>query len=363
MATVLTGLPPRAHGTNQRDDALGQGLTTLAERLQKAGYATAAFVTNPNLAPTFGFDQGFAAYSFLKEKRVERGYVRSDVMHREALQWLEHDRPGDRPFFLYLHSMDPHDPYLTSGGEETVGTRSFMRALEQGRISVSPDLRQRLLALYDEGIAFNDTGIAALLSRLDASGLGRDTLVVVMADHGEEFFDHGWWRHGKTLFEEQLRIPLLVRWPGGWKTGVRVTGPARQIDVVPTILEGVGLGAEAAGLPGRSLARLAAGNDRGEEPEFALLDLDGRWVESLRLGPSKFVRYFSHDRSRGTEALFDLSADPLEKANVADGQPESVAFLGALLESPAFAGRAGAVGQASIDRELAERLRAVGYVH
>lgn len=363
MATVLTGLPPRSHGTHRRGDALSPALTTLAERLQQAGYATAGFVTNPNLAPSFGFDQGFDTYVFLTEKRVERGYVRSDVLHHDALTWLEHDRPSDRPFFLYLHSMDPHDPYVTAGGEQKVGTTAFMRALEQGRIPVSPVLRQQLLALYDDEIAFNDAGLAALLSRLDASGLGRDTLVVVLADHGEEFFDHGWWRHGKTLFEEQLRIPLLVRWPGGWKAGVRVERPARQIDVAPTILEAVGLGADAAGLPGRGLARLAAGTAVADEPEFALLDVDGRWVESLRLGPSKLVRYFSYDRPRGLEELFDLGADPLEAANIAALQPEAVAFLGALLESPAFGGRPGVVGRATIDADLAERLRAVGYVH
>ena len=373
MATVLTGLPPRSHGAHRREDALPPSVTTLAERLRTSGYDTAAFVTNPNLTSVFGFDQGFLKYEYLAEAKPGEGHARSDVLHARVTRWLE-ERTDPRPFFLYAHSMDPHDPYVDPAerrpGEAQptatqdagrIGSSAFMRALEQGRVSGSRVLREQLLHLYEAEIRFNDAGFGRLLNRLAERSLAEDTLVVLLSDHGEEFAEHGWWRHGKTLYEEQLRVPLVLRLPGGRFAGRRVPGTARHVDVVPTILDVLGLPPDAA-LPGRSLLALGEGPGAEEDPVCAYLDVDGRSLESVAFAGRKLVRYLSYDRPRPAEELFALDRDPGETRPLAGESGTELPFLRALIENPRLAGRPIPGKTVTIDPELEERLRAVGYV-
>lgn len=373
MATILTGLPPRSHGAQRREDALPPSVTTLAERLRTSGYDTAAFVTNPNLASAFGFDQGFLKYEYLAEAKPGEGHARSDVLHARVTRWLE-ERTGPRPFFLYAHSMDPHDPYVDPGerrpgGAQSaaipdpgrIGSSGFMRALEQGRVSGSPALREQLLRLYEAEVRFNDASFGRLMDRLTERGLAEDTLVVLLSDHGEEFAEHGWWRHGKTLYEEQLRVPLVLRLPGGRFAGRRVPDAARHVDVVPTILDVLGLPPDAA-LPGRSLLALEEGPAAEENPVCAYLDVDGRSLESVAFAGRKLVRYLSYDRPRPAEELFALDRDPGETRPLAGGSGPELPFLRALVENPRLAGRPIPGKTVTIDPELEERLRAVGYI-
>ena len=373
MATVLTGLPPRGHAAHRREDALPPTVTTLAERLRTSGYDTAAFVTNPNLTSVFGFDQGFERYEYLAEAAPGEGHVRSDVLHARVTRWLE-GRTDPRPFFLYAHSMDPHDPYVDPSERRQgrvdstptkdvgrIGSAGFMRALEEGRVSGSPALREQLLRLYEAEIRFNDAGFGRLMERLAERGLAEDTLVVLLSDHGEEFAEHGWWRHGKTLYEEQLRVPLVLRLPGGRFAGRRVPGTARHVDVVPTILDVLGLPPDAA-LPGRSLMGLGEGRGAAEEPVCAYLDVDGRSLESVAFAGRKLVRYLSYDRPRPAEEFFALDRDPGETRSVAGESEAELPFLRALIQDPRLAGRPIPGTTVAIDPELEERLRAVGYV-
>ena len=373
MATVLTGLPPRSHGAHRREDALPGSVTTLAERLRTSGYDTAAFVTNPNLTSVFGFDQGFEKYEYLAEGWPGEGHARSDVLHARVTRWLE-GRTDPRPFFIYAHSMDPHDPYVDPGARlpaaapsaaskdaGRIGSAAFMRALEEGRVRASPELRAELLRLYEAEIRFNDEGFGGLMDRLDERGLAENTLVVLLSDHGEEFAEHGWWRHGKTLYEEQLRVPLLFRLPGGRFAGRRVKETARHVDVVPTILDALRLPPDAA-LPGRSLLALGEGPGAEEDPVCAYLDVDGRSLESVALAGRKLVRYLSYDRPRPAEELFALDRDPGETRSVAGEGGTELSFLRALIENPRLAGRPIPRETVAIDPELEERLRAVGYV-
>ncbi len=242
VASIMSGLLPRAHTANRRGDALPPGIDTLAERLNRLGYATAGFVTNPNLASAFGFDQGFDTYELLVEEDPQRGYIRSDALNLRGIEWLENRRPAE-PFFLYMHSMDPHDPYLSgaSKGEpaDAIGTMEFMTALEDGRITPSNEIRKRLLELYDSEIAFNDQHFGRLLDWLQRVELYGSTLIVLVSDHGEEFEDHGWWRHGKTLYQEQLggsphrEMAGRARRRGSAGGCGSARRPATDVDVLP----------------------------------------------------------------------------------------------------------------------------------
>jgi arylsulfatase A-like enzyme len=374
MASILTGLPPLAHGANRRDQAVTAELQTLAERLREAGWDTAGFVTNPNLAPQFGFDQGFGRYALLEQADARLAYVPSGELNDAALAWLG-QRDAPEPFFLYLHSMDPHDPYFAhigdrpgragAGDRSEAGSILFMRAIEHGRIAPTPAIRRQLLELYASEIRYNDARIGELLDRLAARGLDRNTVVVLLSDHGEEFEDHGWWRHGKTLFEEMLHVPFLIRWPDRRHAGLRVGTRAAHVDVVPTLLELLGL-PPAPGLPGRSLVPAVEGREipRAPAPAYAWLDLDGRVVEAVVLDDWKLIRSLARARNSPSVALYDLGLDPSETLNRSAHPGAPLGLLSALIRNPRLAGRpTGARTEIAIDPQLEERLRAVGYLH
>ena len=263
VVSIFTGLNPQLHGVNGRKDALAGEALTIAETLWEAGYDTAAIYTNGNLSH-MGMGQGFKHYQHLREGTHRGIHQPSDRLHDEALRWLSR-RDRAKPFFLYLHSTDPHSPYTPPEGylervgetvaDPDVGLIENVRELKRDVLDES--VRNDLVSLYDAEIAFNDEQFGRLIDELVRQGLYDSTMILVVSDHGEEFFDHGWWQHGKTLYQEQLGVPLVIRFPGGEGAGRVVGEIAQHIDLFPTILDVAGVPAPVA-LPGRSLR----GDDR-----------------------------------------------------------------------------------------------------
>ena len=411
VATVLTGLDPRVHGVHGRDDRLPAAVVTLPERLQELGYDTLAVVTNGNVAPAFGFDQGFDRFTYLPERPRRGRHRRSNRVTELAGAWLEERVAGStmspsqmspsqmspsqlspgrlprgetsggerRPFFMYLHTTDPHAPYTPApryrerflGGASppaAFGSLPHLRELAEDHAALSSAAVADLVALYDAEIAFNDHSFGALLDRLESLGLARDTLVVFLADHGEEFGEHGGWQHGRTLYQDQLHVPLVLRLPGGVLAGTRRTELVQQTDIVPTVLEVVGAPLPE-GLQGRSLVRRIPGGPDLEvtdelRPAFAVLDLDGNQVEAALDRDRKLVRRHRTARPwpRRIE-LFELAADPQERLDRSATRPVWLGYLDALLRSRHVLWPAAAPAeQAVIDAELADELRALGYV-
>jgi arylsulfatase A-like enzyme len=379
-ATVLTGLDPRVHGVHGRSDRLPDEIVTLPERLQSMGYETAAVITNGNVSAAFGFNQGFDEFTYLAERaRRDRRWL-SHRVTEIAGAWLEArvERGEPRPFFLYLHTADPHAPYspepsfrrrfLEREPAPRAGSLPHLRALEQGDLAADADTVADLIALYDAEIAFNDHSFGLLLDRLEALDLARDTLVVFLSDHGEEFADHGGWQHGRTLYQEQLHVPLVLRLPAAALAGERRSELVQQTDVVPTILEVVGAPA-APGLQGRPLVRRAAGAPEllpavARHPAFAVLDLDGAVGEASFDRDHKLVRRAGGASMRPPQVeLFDLSRDPAERLDLAAAEPVRLGYLEALLRSRGVLWPVGVPAElAAIDEELAAELRALGYV-
>ena len=226
----------------------------MAEVLAAEGYQTAAFSGNPNVVPAYGMDQGFDFFA----RRLKRT---SEDFNAMTFEWLD-QRDLERPFFLYVHTLDPHAPYQPP---------------EEFREKFAPDADQMpswqpswkwplealpyLLDLYEAEIAYNDASFGVLLDALRERGLYDDTLIVVISDHGEEFKEHGRWRHGATLYAESLEVPMVIRLPGQTE-GIRVSTPVQHIDVMPTLLEALGLVSPAT-VEGRSLLGLATGRIGG----------------------------------------------------------------------------------------------------
>ena len=330
MASLLTGVEPGVHGVMQREDVLTEGWSLLSERLSSQGYSTGAIVTNPNIGSFFGFDQGFDEFHELYARR-EPGSVgstelvtRSDEVTRRAIEWI--DRHSTGPFFLLLLTTDPHWPYLPPEGFDRYGGDYAGPVRDGGnwakRTGLAPADRERIRSFYYGEVAFNDASFGRLLGHLRESGLEDDTLVIFTADHGEEFWEHGLRGHGKQLFEESLRVPLILRWPALGRPGRRLAGPVALVDVVPTVLDLLGLPVSDL-VQGRSLV---GGRDRAASVH-ARLDLGEESLSALVTGPWKLIRADGARRS----ALFHLGSDPGERRDLARVESDRVEALEAQL--------------------------------
>ena len=311
VATLFTGLWPHQHGALVPGVVLDDELDTLAERLQAAGYHTGALVTNGIIPADMGFDQGFDTYEMLEESAG--GYASSHSLNDAATAWLQQARA---PFFLYLHSNDPHFPYVDNPDE--VGGMNWLLALWEGEIADAAQHRAALSDAYDREVSRNDRTFGELLDAIDEAELAEETLVVFTADHGEEFYDHEGWAHGQTLFGELIDVPLMIRIP--WRAG-EVRRDGRHIDVMPTLLSSAQLSPPAR-LPGVDLC-----HEEAPDVSFGHLQLEEQVLVSVEQGDLKMIQ----DRSAGTARTYDRATDPGEQDAITEPQPALEALIEAHL--------------------------------
>lgn len=408
--TLLTGWPASVHGvigTNLdgpaadyvmlTQTASAEKFATLAERLRQRGYSTAAFTGGAGVSREAGLDRGFELFLEPPDSGVG-GYSLAPIDVSKALGWLRTARERDRPYFLFLHTYLLHAPYIPPepyasrfdpGYEGPILRREdFVRANTRGaeiarQFWRAVDLKnpgeaaiRRLEALYDGEIAQMDDILAGLFEEFDRMGLREDTVIVLTSDHGEQFFEHGDFEHRAPVpWEQLIRVPLLVFFPRTAGRGFRVAGVAGAVDVLPTLLDALGLPADA-GLPGRSLLgdlparRLAAGKPAVTEMiRKAAVSADGRaWepVESFRSVRDeryKLVTYSGIDRE---DLFFDLWEDPREeRSRLTD--PSLRAEVSRLRAAAAELDRLGRTNRAAgrVARpspDLSRQLKALGYM-
>jgi arylsulfatase A-like enzyme len=373
VASVFTGLNPQVHGTNERTDAIPDSVDLLAEIFQEMGWDTAAVITNGNVGKKFGFDRGFQVFNWLRERaQLPEVHQLSDKVNEQAFPWLENRSP-ERPFLLYLHTTDPHGPYMPRSPyrEQFAATvtdpslGSNDRIAELGRVGADADdeVVKALSDLYDAEIAFNDAAFGLLLDKLRELGLYESTLIVLLSDHGEEFGEHHQMAHGKSLFDEQLKVPLVIRFPDGRGVGDKAHSMARQIDILPTLLDYVGADIPPA-VQGRSLLpAVTAGEASIEEVSYAYLDLDARHLESVSTVSHKLISYLSSPTSLASrEELFDLESDAAELVDIAEDDVVWKGYLKSLLLFRRQFWQPLDAPQVEADEELKRRLRAAGYL-
>jgi arylsulfatase A-like enzyme len=371
MATLLSGLGAAAHGAQGRDDSLPAAIPLVSEALRDAGFATAAVVANPNVGSVFGFDRGFDEFIELYARR-EKGPVgvaelrtTADEVTRRAVEWLAR---APRPFFLVVLTIDPHSPYRPPARHDRYGRgiASFVTgsSADLNRKDLTPADRERLRSLYLAEVAANDEALGALLAHLEAAGELDATAVILTSDHGEEFWEHAGRGHGHTLYDELLRVPLIVRYPARFAAGARVRERAQLVDVAPTLLELAGLPPDPR-LPGRSLL---APDPQRPRPAHASLRLGPHRLDAVVVGEEKLVV----DRARGREALYDLSDDPGETRDRAAERAERTAALRGELEVGLAAearvaaelrgGQAAPIAPDALPPEVVQSLRELGYL-
>ena len=333
IASILTALPPRDHGITSWREALSEEHLTLAEHLRASGYQTEAIISHQILTERYQFNQGFNEYnSSVFSEGHPHDISSAGQVTDLAIECLD-QRPRDRPLFLWLHYFDPHAEYIAHPGFDFG---------EEERID-----------LYDSELAWTDHHLGRLLDHLAASGLDEDTVVAIIGDHGEEFLDHGSWQHSNQLFEEVMRVPLIIDAPG-LEAG-RVSAVVPESDLAPTLLSLAGLDIpdafHGAAMP-VTKGRLAPQDRPVFMETFRYADKRGV-VES----DWKVVQDLKADRV----SLYNLREDPLEKNDVADDYPEVRERLLVSLGAHYSETRAEVEAQDLSEAEI-ERLRALGYI-
>jgi arylsulfatase A-like enzyme len=346
---MFTGLADTVHGCLDMDQRLDDSRKTLAERLKGVGYATVGFFSGPALHPVFGVAQGFdkyvdcTSYCRLTIKVVSAGQsldggvvesrsnadITNPRVYEEVQKWLTANQR--RPFFMFIHMWDVHfdfippPPYDRMFDPDYQGTVTGENFIIDSSINAKMSKRdlEHIIALYDGEIAWTDGYIGKILDDFDALNLRDSTIVMLLADHGEEFFEHGRKGHRQTLYDEVIRIPLIIRYPGRIPAGQRFREQARMIDVVPTLLELVGMPAPT-DVMGQSLAPLFTGR-RLTNDTLAVSELFsvGRESRSFRRCDRKMIY---NEQTKGA-MFYNLLADPGEKAPLPDATGEVAKLL------------------------------------
>ena len=317
LASVFTSQFTSTHQCLSFGSRLSESFTTLTELLLAAGYDTACVTSHVFTTTRHGLQQGFVHFddSYAYPAVDPEDAITSQVISDEGIRFLEQKRAAadPDPWFLWLHYFDPHDRYMEHPGI----TDEFVTPGERDNDTVRRDL-------YDGEIRYTDGHVGRVLDALGELGLAEDTIVVLFSDHGEEFLDHGSRGHGHTLFRELVRVPLAIRAPGIEPR--RVTRTVRTVDVLPTLLELVGL-APPADAAGTGLVGLMRGEEVAVPPALAEIHPTGAPPQdSLTDDRYKLVVQYDGDTKRSM--LFDLRSDPLEQRDVAAEHPEVVERLG-----------------------------------
>jgi arylsulfatase A-like enzyme len=357
--SMLTSTLPGTHGGTDMKQAFNRSVPTVAELLKAQGVATHAVTSHLYVSPTYGLDAGFDSMNFRQDRLAEN-------VANHAMDLV--DRFGDRPFLIFLHFYDPHWHYApppevlkifeTSYAGKLTGNLKDFQNLRPDQ--VKPADLDHLLALYDGEIRYTDNEVGRLITHLKERDVLRGTLLVVTSDHGEEFLDHGSWEHQKTLYEEVIRVPLMMAGPG--VAPRRETQPTSLLDIAPTILDFLSVKPGPA-MKGVSLLRPVA--DAREMYGETDHTLDGARLSFLRGGARSWKAILRSDAARREERSsewYDLARDPGEKTNrpPADALRSSIE---ARAKDLALKSRSAAASKpVELSPEQKEKLRALGYV-
>ncbi len=388
-SSLFTGLFPSSHGADSGHLHLDEEFRTLAESLHDAGYRTLGYVANPWAGRQYGLDQGFDTYEeFWRKTQKERedaGAAELNGKVERFLAWRQDNTAArDQPFFIFVNYLEPHLPYnphepwrsrFLSPGTDRAAVERLRRfkhpdevkyvlglgGLQAGDLSVLSDL-------YDGEISYVDGKVGELAGFLRARGLLDGTVLVITSDHGEAIGDHGFLDHKMSVFQELLRIPLVVRYPAAVEPGQRIEEPVMLQDLFPTLLGLAGVPVEDAKdrgsrqreslvLPGihglrREGARSApgAGGEASADTGPTLVSEFARPIQFLEIIQERFpeVRISPWDRalvgyrsgaeklhwaSDGRHRLYDLARDPMETTDLAADHPDRVRALAAQVES------------------------------
>ena len=418
FGAIFSGEYPESHGATGKVSALPDEVDTFAEVLRDGGYYTKGYSNNPNIASVFNYGQGFIDYVDLKPSlyfwaqpsskklvlydilrkvvnvvygklggliRITDFYQPADSVTDTGLEWIDGDtRPEDTPFMLFVHYMDPHDPFRDPENPGKGFARVQMGNPDpdaqkketplQKILGQKPDtrtLKERMINAYSYEIEFMDTEVGRLLDGLRERGLYDDSLIIFTADHGEEFYEHGGWWHGLSLYDEQIAVPLLIKLPGNAHGGAVNPGIARHVDLAPTLARLTGL-ERSERWQGESLFddELGPGNSLTTHG-YAHLEFEGIELRAVRTEMFKLINSNEgNKRNYPPVELYDLGLDPEEQENLIGSDAESAydedltRLSDVMVEMRGFITEGAAEPRVSLEgmEALEEELGAIGYL-
>jgi arylsulfatase A-like enzyme len=395
--SLFTGLTLFHHGVLHEAYAFDNSIPTLADLLREQGYSTGAFTGGGYVSSRFGFAKGF---DFYFDEGGIPDLTSSATLFQKSFDWIR--KNSDKKFFLFLHTYQVHEPYNSPPPfgqcflakddpwkglnlKQYLGIKGIYRPLPE-------NLKKNVVALYDGEIRYMDEAlIGPLLQGLKSLNLYDQTMIIFTSDHGEEFYDHGAWGHGQSLYNELIRVPLIIKFPSSKQEGQKIDSYARLIDVLPTVLEELRISYSASRFDGRSLLPLLDGKEK--EPRDFLGEVYGKieFTSPLRFANPSLRRvaindnhyklifsiyhndnsYFFSPPPPHPETfdiqVYDLIKDPEERVNLASQKQDVIRRLLVKIESYYAHGKKGQgrgkTGTRSVDQSLSDQLRALGYLH
>lgn len=403
--TMFTGLYPSMHGVmnfaNPDKDREGKrvrrvlpnDIQTLAEILRDEGYMTAGFTAGGNTSGELGFARGFDQY-FDRASGMTAGTGDRRFNLDIAIRWLRIAAPQPRPFFVFLHTYIPHSPYLpppefagrynadydgdipdweTASAEKELRGKSLDAFFWSFVDEKDPADREHLRALYDEELHYADSWLEGLLREFDRLGLADDTVFVITSDHGEQFYEHGGWKHHAQLWDELLHVPLVILTPATRGRGWRIAEPVSHIDLFATVLDLLDLGEATEQGVGRSMLPRIVGREPWREEPLVSEYLksihqedDGSWepvefLRAIRVGEAKII-----ERRSASDPSTELYVDPAEQLDVSSRSEHAVTLerlhgISAAIEDLGRPLRTSSATAPTSERMLQE-LRDLGYI-
>ncbi|MCH8333586.1 sulfatase [Candidatus Sumerlaeota bacterium] len=391
VAALLTSLYTRTLKIDSLDFALPQDVPYLPEILKANGYRTMAIMNNPTVSSSYGFDRGFDEFHDYHKSRenIREAYVtpeeQADHVWDSFFEPFLNGRSDSAPFFIYLHEIDPHAPYEPAppydemygehyDGNLSVEPRNILEDMVlRGVLHLGASDLRHLESQYDGEVSFMDAYLDRVLDKLEERGLRDDTIVVFLSDHGEEFMEHEGLGHGVTIFEEQLRVPLVFSLPGFLPEGLRVKTRAQLLDVTATILDLIEAD-EHPPIQGRSLLPyiVAPPGSMEENPAFAriIYDVISTSLDSIHFRNWKVIATGPLDPkvSYASYQLYDLDKDPGElidrwSSRMVEGSVLRQMLAWQRLKDTLFEiGTSEEIDFDELDPETLKNLRALGYL-
>ena len=385
--SILSGLYLKNHGVYAINQTLSEDVLILPEILQDNGYHTYAFISNGIVSEHAGFNQGYDHFNdrlfarLMKERREQNNlsadpngavfYINSKNLNEEVFEFVRENVTSRFNNFIYIHYMDPHGPYnpevkhfsadnkiqLGNDTRRLLGPKNVSQAfLEEKTEKERQQIFQEMINSYDDEILINDDSVGELFEFLKSQGMYDNSIIIILADHGEEFYEHGGFAHGRTLYEEQLKVPLIIKVPNiGHKV---IDEQVNHIDVVPTVLDLLGIDS------GVEFDGVNVLDGKYHEFSYSELEFHKNKKSAIRTLELKLIRNHLDEKDN---QFYLLSEDYKEKNDLYSNKEYSIEVellynrLNSFLEDKRDLDLT--QQEREIDEETLEQLKALGYMN